>query len=116
MKCFLPLLLTLLLLVAQVGCTDGSNTNSGTGNRSNSLPDQSAVTEDSGGASPSPTLPPSGSTIGPDSSCTGSRQLFVGVHANIIINAADGTSSGVLDAGDTGYVTVACSASVTVFN
>lgn len=108
MKSFLPFLMACFLLVGQFGCSDGGYIGGG-GTRSTPTPEM-LPPDDGGGASPSPTLPPA--DIPADLSCTGSRRLYVGVHANIIITAADGTRSGVIDAGDTGYITVACSASV----
>ena len=112
MKHFLPLLFAILLLVVQTGCKPSTNTNNTSNDNTNMAVEQQSPEESPGGGG---TPYPSGTTINPDPTCDGSRDLFVGVHANVIITAADGTSSGVIDAGETGWITVACSASVTIY-
>lgn len=112
MKHLLPVLIALLLLVAQLGCTTDSNTNTGNiGNNSNALPEQSAGSEtgNTGGGGPT-----SGETFGPNPNCTGSRTVFVGVNSNVLISLDNGNQE--LKTPDAnGYMEIPCTASYTIY-
>jgi len=102
----LSLLIACFLLIGQFGCTDGGGSSNGPGGTPQPIqPDQPP---DGGGG------PTSGETFGPDPNCTGSRTVFVGATANVLITLANGNQE--LKTPDAnGNMEIPCSASYTVY-
>src|SRR5712664_9305 len=106
MKHFLPLVFAILLLVAQTGCRESTNTNTSNDNTNAAAVEQSPET---GGGGPS-----SSETFPADPNCSGMRTVFVGKGATVLIQLDNGNQ--VLDTPNAdGYLDVPCTASYTVF-
>src|SRR5438067_10693270 len=106
MKHFLPLHFAILLLTAQTGCKENTNTNTSNDNTNAAAVEQSPET---GGGGPS-----SSETFPADPNCSGMRNVFVGISANVVVQLDNGNQL-VQTPDANGYLDAPCTASYTVY-